>query len=132
MLQRDLQSVMTRYLTEEEAKAGKYAPTSATDPANKVGAKPVYTVPCTDFEEVRAEINRQTDEVAGENKGIVNDPIILTIYATDAPDLSLVDLPGIIHNGPGAHETRALIAKYVAAPTTLVTLVRRHGFEPPS
>ena len=39
--------------TEEEAKAGKYAPTSATDPTNKVGAKPVYNVPCTEFEDVR-------------------------------------------------------------------------------
>ncbi len=39
--------------TEAEAKEGKYQPTSATDPTNKVGAKPVYHVPCTDFEEVR-------------------------------------------------------------------------------
>ena len=31
----------------------------------------------------------------GSNKGIVNDPIILTIYATGAPDLTLIDLPGI-------------------------------------
>ena len=29
----------------------------------------------------------------GSNKGIVNDPIILTIYATGAPDLTLIDLP---------------------------------------
>lgn len=28
-------------------------------------------------------------------RGIVNDPIILTIYATGAPDLTLIDLPGI-------------------------------------
>ena len=39
--------------TEEEAKAGKYAPTSASDLTNKVGDKPVYQVPCTEFEEVR-------------------------------------------------------------------------------
>ena len=44
---------------------------------------------------MRDEIERQTDQVAGSNKGIVNDPIILTIYATGAPDLSLIDLPGI-------------------------------------
>lgn len=37
--------------TEEEAKAGKYLP--GNDGVNKVGAKPVYNVPCTDFEEVR-------------------------------------------------------------------------------
>ena len=49
----DLYAAPSFNFTEEEAKAGKYQPTSATDPANKVGAKPVYNVPCTDFEEVR-------------------------------------------------------------------------------
>lgn len=49
----DLYAAPSFNFTEEEAKAGKYAPTSTTDPTNKVGAKPVYNVPCTDFEEVR-------------------------------------------------------------------------------
>lgn len=49
----DLYAAPSFNFTEEEAKAGKYQPTSATDPANKVGAKPVYSVPCTEFEEVR-------------------------------------------------------------------------------
>lgn len=49
----DLYAAPSFNFTEEEAKAGKYAPTSATDPTNKVGPKPVYSVPCTDFEEVR-------------------------------------------------------------------------------
>ena len=49
----DLYAAPSFNFTEEEAKAGKYAPTSATDPTNKVGAKPVYSVPCTEFEEVR-------------------------------------------------------------------------------
>lgn len=49
----DLYSAPSFNFTEEEAKAGKYAPTSAADPTNKVGAKPVYQVPCTEFEEVR-------------------------------------------------------------------------------
>lgn len=49
----DLYAAPSFNFTEEEAKAGKYAPTSATDLTNKVGAKPVYNVPCTDFEEVR-------------------------------------------------------------------------------
>ena len=49
----DLYAAPSFNFTEEEAKAGKYLPTSATDPANKVGAKPVYNVPCTEFEEVR-------------------------------------------------------------------------------
>ena len=34
------------------------------------------------------------DCMAGaRNKGIVNDPIVLTVYATGAPDLTLIDLP---------------------------------------
>lgn len=49
----DLYAAPSFNFTEEEAKAGKYQPTSATDPANKVGPKPVYSVPCTDFEDVR-------------------------------------------------------------------------------
>ena len=49
----DLYAAPSFNFTEEEAKAGKYQPTSATDPTNKVGDKPVYSVPCTEFEEVR-------------------------------------------------------------------------------
>ena len=49
----DLYAAPSFNFTEAEAKEGKYQPTSATDPTNKVGAKPVYHVPCTDFEEVR-------------------------------------------------------------------------------
>lgn len=49
----DLYAAPSFDFTEEEAKAGKYQPTSASDPTNKVGAKPVYSVPCTEFEEVR-------------------------------------------------------------------------------
>ena len=49
----DLYAAPSFNFTEEEAKAGKYAPTSAADPINKVGPKPVYNVPCTEFEDVR-------------------------------------------------------------------------------
>jgi len=49
----------------------------------------------TDFEEVRAAIAQRTDQVAGANKGIIDDPIKLTIYGETCPDLTLIDLPGI-------------------------------------
>ena len=49
----DLYAAPSFNFTEEEAKAGKYLPDAAAQGANKVGAKPVYRVPCTDFEEVR-------------------------------------------------------------------------------
>jgi len=47
------------------------------------------------FEEVRDTISKLTDEVAGASKGIVDNPIILTVYSYSCPDLTLVDLPGI-------------------------------------
>lgn len=83
------------------------------------------------FNEVREEINRQTDQVAGINKGIVNDPIILTIYATDAPDLTLVDLPGITRvpvKGSDQHEdiektTRDMTLRYITDPRTIILAV---------
>ena len=47
----DLYAAPSFNFTEAEAKEGKYLPD--TNGANKVGAKPVYSVPCTEFEEVR-------------------------------------------------------------------------------
>lgn len=49
----DLYAAPSFNFTEEEAKAGKYLPDTANPGASKVGAKPVYNVPCTEFEEVR-------------------------------------------------------------------------------
>eukprot|EP00930_Biecheleria_cincta_P033946 TRINITY_DN23492_c0_g1_i1.p1 TRINITY_DN23492_c0_g1~~TRINITY_DN23492_c0_g1_i1.p1 ORF type:complete len:791 (-),score=186.14 TRINITY_DN23492_c0_g1_i1:82-2454(-) len=85
----------------------------------------------TNFNEVRQEIERQTDLVAGANKGIVNDPIILTIYATGAPDLTLIDLPGITRvpvKGSDQNEdieklTRDMTLHYVKDPRTIVLAV---------
>lgn len=47
----DLYAAPSFNFTEAEAQAGKYKPKS--DGANEAGAKPVYSVPCTDFEDVR-------------------------------------------------------------------------------
>lgn len=48
----DLYAAPSFNFTEEDAKEGKYLPDTAGS-GNKVGAKPVYQVPCTNFEEVR-------------------------------------------------------------------------------
>lgn len=48
-----------------------------------------------DFIEVRKMIEKLTDEIAGNNKGIVDKPIIISLYSKECPDLTLVDLPGI-------------------------------------
>jgi dynamin 1-like protein len=47
------------------------------------------------FAEVRTNIEKLTDEVAGKECQIVNDPIKLRIYSSDCPDLTIIDLPGI-------------------------------------
>lgn len=49
----------------------------------------------TNFEEIRQEIERETDRMAGSNKGICPEPISLKIYSTRVVNLTLVDLPGI-------------------------------------
>lgn len=57
-----------------------------------------------DFNEIREEIQAETNRVAGSNKGICPEPISLKIYSIHVLNLSLVDLPGItkvnndIHN----------------------------------
>lgn len=47
-----------------------------------------------DFSEVKVEIGRETERLAGGNKGISNEPIFLRIYSCDVINLTLVDLPG--------------------------------------
>lgn len=49
----------------------------------------------TDFDLVRQKIEYLTDQVAGANKGIVDNPIKLTIHSNESPDLTIIDLPGI-------------------------------------
>ena len=53
----------------------------------------------TDVDEVRAEIQRETDKMAGENKGICPEPISLKYYSTSVVSLTLVDLPGLTKVG---------------------------------
>lgn len=48
-----------------------------------------------DFNEIRQEIEGETERMAGSNKGICPEPINLKIYSTKVVNLTLVDLPGI-------------------------------------
>ncbi len=48
-----------------------------------------------DFHEIREEITRRTDEIAGDDKNVTNDVIALTISSPYVLDLTMVDLPGI-------------------------------------
>lgn len=47
------------------------------------------------WDQVRHEIEDETQKVAGINKGISASPIIVKIFSPNVVDLNLVDLPGI-------------------------------------
>ncbi|XP_075062891.1 dynamin-2 isoform X2 [Mixophyes fleayi] len=49
----------------------------------------------TDFDEVRQEIEAETERVTGSNKGISPVPINLRVYSPHVLNLTLIDLPGI-------------------------------------
>ncbi|XP_014899716.1 dynamin-1a isoform X12 [Poecilia latipinna] len=49
----------------------------------------------TDFDEVRQEIEAETDRITGANKGISPVPINLRVYSPHVLNLTLVDLPGM-------------------------------------
>nr|XP_033781417.1 dynamin-2 isoform X8 [Geotrypetes seraphini] len=49
----------------------------------------------TDFDEVRQEIEAETDRATGTNKGISPVPINLRVYSPHVLNLTLIDLPGI-------------------------------------
>nr|XP_033816906.1 dynamin-3 isoform X3 [Geotrypetes seraphini] len=49
----------------------------------------------TDFDEVRQEIEAETERVTGANKGISPIPINLRVYSPNVLNLTLIDLPGI-------------------------------------
>uniref|UniRef100_UPI00358DF209 dynamin-1-like n=1 Tax=Myxine glutinosa TaxID=7769 RepID=UPI00358DF209 len=49
----------------------------------------------TDFDEIRQEIEAETDRLTGSNKGISNIPINLRVHSPHVLNLTLIDLPGI-------------------------------------
>ena len=55
----------------------------------------------TDFEKVRQRIEQLTNDEAGGQKNIVDKEIIMTVYSANAPDLTVIDLPGITRNPIG-------------------------------
>lgn len=83
----------------------------------------------TNFTEVQDSIIALTDKVCGNNKNIVDKPIVLQVYSNTCPDLTLIDLPGItkipIAGQPENIEkvTRAMCHRYVADPRTIILCV---------
>ncbi|GLV42477.1 Dynamin related protein 1 [Carabus blaptoides fortunei] len=82
-----------------------------------------------DFDEIRREIENETDKLAGSNKGICPEPINLKIYSTKVVNLTLVDLPGITKVPVGDQpedieaQIRDLVLKYIANPNSIILAV---------
>ncbi|VVC41010.1 Dynamin GTPase effector,Dynamin-type guanine nucleotide-binding (G) domain,Dynamin, GTPase domain,P- [Cinara cedri] len=82
-----------------------------------------------DFNEIREEIQTETNRVAGSNKGICPDPISLKIYSVNVLNLSLVDLPGITKVPVGDQpedieiQVKNLIIKYIQNPNSIILAV---------
>ncbi len=70
-----------------------------------------------------------TDKICGNDKNIVDKPIVLQVYSNTCPDLTLIDLPGItriaIAGQPDNIEkiTRAMAHRYVSDPRTIILCV---------
>lgn len=83
----------------------------------------------TDFNEIRLEIENETDRAAGSNKGICPEPINLKIYSTRVVNLTLVDLPGITKVPVGDQpedieaQIKDLIVKYIENPNSIILAV---------
>uniref|UniRef100_A0A3Q2FSQ9 Dynamin-1-like protein n=1 Tax=Cyprinodon variegatus TaxID=28743 RepID=A0A3Q2FSQ9_CYPVA len=83
----------------------------------------------TDFDEIRQEIESETERVSGNNKGISDDPIHLKIFSPHVVNLTLVDLPGITKVPVGDQpkdieiQIRDLILKHISNPNCIILAV---------
>uniref|UniRef100_A0A1A8ELC1 Dynamin-1-like protein n=1 Tax=Nothobranchius korthausae TaxID=1143690 RepID=A0A1A8ELC1_9TELE len=83
----------------------------------------------TDFDEIRQEIDQETERVSGNNKGISDDPIHLKIFSPHVVNLTLVDLPGITKVPVGDQpkdieiQIRDLILKHISNPNCIILAV---------
>eukprot|EP00741_Cyanophora_paradoxa_P020779 tig00021312_g20058.t1 len=82
----------------------------------------------TDFEQVRAEIEKETDRVAPKN-GISPLPITLKIHSPKVIPLTLNDLPGLVKISIGGQPTdleaqiRKLVLEYISQPNVIILAV---------
>lgn len=83
----------------------------------------------TDFNDIRAEIDSDTEKVAGNNKGICPEPINLKIFSNRVVNLTLVDLPGITKVPVGDQpvdieaQIKDLLVKYIENPNSIILAV---------
>ncbi|CAD6261175.1 unnamed protein product [Miscanthus lutarioriparius] len=84
-----------------------------------------------DFEQIKREIQLETDKEAGDNKGVSKKQIRLKIFSPNVHvlDITLVDLPGItrvpVGDQPSDIESRirAMIMQYIKHPSCIILAV---------
>uniref|UniRef100_A0A8C1UXP6 dynamin GTPase n=1 Tax=Cyprinus carpio TaxID=7962 RepID=A0A8C1UXP6_CYPCA len=82
-----------------------------------------------DFDEVRQEIEAETDRITGSNKGISPIPINLRVYSPHVLNLTLIDLPGMTKVAVGdqpidiEHQIRDMLMQFVTRESCLILAV---------
>lgn len=83
----------------------------------------------TDFSLVSDEITAETNRIAGRNKAISDEPIILKIFSEDLVDLTLVDLPGLVKVPVGDQPenidllVRKIVLDYISNPNAIILAI---------
>ncbi|XP_067332318.1 dynamin-3 isoform X4 [Channa argus] len=82
-----------------------------------------------DFDEVRTEIEAETDRITGSNKGISPIPINLRVYSPHVLNLTLIDLPGMTKVAVGdqppdiEHQIRDMLLQFITKESCLILAV---------
>ncbi|XP_028908179.1 dynamin-1-like protein isoform X4 [Ornithorhynchus anatinus] len=83
----------------------------------------------TDFDEIRLEIENETERISGNNKGVSPEPIHLKIFSPNVVNLTLVDLPGMTKVPVGDQpkdielQIRELILRFISNPNSIILAV---------
>ncbi|KAI8622178.1 Dynamin central region-domain-containing protein [Chytriomyces sp. MP71] len=83
----------------------------------------------TDFNEIRDEINRETETKVGKNAGVSPQPINLRIYSPNVLTLTLIDLPGLTKVAVGDQPKdierliKDMIMKFITKPNCIILSV---------
>lgn len=83
----------------------------------------------TDFNQIRERIEGLTEELCGDKKNIVDNPIVLKVFSDNCPDLTVIDLPGItripIGDQPKDIEriTKEMVRRYCKDERTIILCV---------
>ncbi|OWZ06196.1 Dynamin [Phytophthora megakarya] len=82
-----------------------------------------------DFDEIRKEIEKETDRMTGKNKGISNKSINLKVFSPHVLNLTLVDLPGITKVPVGdqpvniEEQIRDMCTEFISNPNSIILAV---------